>query len=48
MPGELYVVFSKLPVDKTLVARVSAFDSYKNKSAPIQSEPFVFPKTKKG
>ncbi|MDR1498589.1 MAG: metallophosphoesterase [Puniceicoccales bacterium] len=40
MPAELYVVFSKLPVGKKLTARVTAIDSYKNKSSAIRSESF--------
>jgi 3',5'-cyclic AMP phosphodiesterase CpdA len=46
IPAELFVPFSKLPVEKTLTARVTAIDSYKNKSAAIQSEPFSLPKPK--
>jgi hypothetical protein len=44
MPVELSVTFSKLPAGKALTARVTAVDSYKNKSAAIQSEPFSLTK----
>jgi Icc-related predicted phosphoesterase len=43
MPSELSVHFSKLPVDKTFTARVTAIDSYKNNSIAIQSESFSLP-----
>jgi 3',5'-cyclic AMP phosphodiesterase CpdA len=40
-PEKLTVDFSGLPVDKPLTARVTALDSYKNRSTPIQSAPFI-------
>ena len=40
MPEVLYQVFTGLPEEVNLVARVTAVDSYEQKSAPIVSEPF--------
>jgi Icc-related predicted phosphoesterase len=42
-PVELSVTFSKLPSGKTLIAEVTAIDSYKNKSIAIKSDTFVLP-----
>ena len=41
MPEKLTVSFSGLPKDKSLTARVTALDSYKNRSTPIQSQAFT-------
>jgi hypothetical protein len=40
-PEPFSVFVSNLPSNKTLVARVKAFDSYKNESTWINSEPFA-------
>ena len=40
-PEKLSVGFAGLPGDKPLTARVTALDSYKNRSTPIQSQPFT-------
>ncbi|MDR1925344.1 MAG: metallophosphoesterase [Planctomycetaceae bacterium] len=44
MPDKLSVQFSDLPVDKKLLARVRAYDSYNNSSEPIECEIFIVPK----
>jgi Icc-related predicted phosphoesterase len=40
MPKNLSVTFNNLPPQKTLTAKITAIDSYNNKSKPIQSKTF--------
>ncbi|GHT49454.1 hypothetical protein AGMMS49982_02960 [Bacteroidia bacterium] len=40
MPPTLTTTISGLPTGKTLVAQVTAIDSYNNRSKPLQGEPF--------
>ncbi|MDR2170909.1 MAG: metallophosphoesterase [Planctomycetaceae bacterium] len=42
-PVELSVTFAKLPTKKPLTAKITAIDSYKNKSTEIKSNTFTLP-----